>query len=157
MAKIQDFDKLVSAIQKAFLSVNQVAQNQHIETLNNYLDENGSPKVIKTKYPYFNSNGEIEYRELDIPELCLIPISSLNLSEANVEFKIKLTADFDNSDDLVKSNNKKSILRHSRIGFISGFRHKTDDSYATVTLKFKADEAPEGILRIRDELIKILP
>ena len=47
--------------------------------------------------------------------------------------------------------------RANRMGFIPGFRQKQDDSYANITLKFTAEEAPEGMLRIRDEMIKILP
>lgn len=43
------------------------------------------------------------------------------------------------------------------MGFIPGFRQKQDDSYANITLKFNAEEPPEGMLRIRDEMIKILP
>ena len=59
---------------------------------------------------YLYSNGTIEYRELGIPELCLLPVASLNLIEFNAEFKIKLTADFDNVDDLVKINNKDYVV-----------------------------------------------
>ena len=39
----------------------------------------------------------IEYRDLGIPELCLIPVPSLNLIESNAEFKIKLNVYCDSS------------------------------------------------------------
>ena len=42
-------------------------------------------------------------------------------------------------------------------GFIPEYSRSKSGSYADISLKFRAEEAPEGLMRIRDELIKILP
>lgn len=170
MAKIESFDGLISSIQEAFLSVNRLAENQHIEALHEFLEEDGSPKTIRIKYPYFNEKGDVDYRFIEVPKLCLVPVSTLKLSEVCVDFKVKLAAeislkkgDEDRAEGAMKGEEGRLKLavspdkNRSRVGFISGFRQKHDDSYANITLKFNADEAPEGMLRIRDEMIKILP
>ena len=170
MAKVESFDGLISSIQEAFLSVNRMAENQHIESLEEFLDDDGSPKTVRVKYPFFNDDGDVDYRFVDIPELCLVPISTLKLSEVSVDFKVKLSAEIslkrDEEEDVREgqlSQNAAPVRRMrlkrraNRMGFIPGFRQKQDDSYANITLKFTAEEAPEGMLRIRDEMIKILP
>lgn len=169
MAKVESFDGLISSIQEAFLSVNRMAENQHIESLEEFLDDDGSPKTVRVKYPFFNENGDVDYRFVDIPALCLVPISTLKLSEVSVDFKVKLSAEIslkrDEEEDVQEEQPSQNAAprrtrfkrRANRMGFIPGFRQKQDDSYANITLKFTAEEAPEGMLRIRDEMIKILP
>lgn len=177
MAKVESFDGLISSIQEAFLSVNRMAENQHIESLEEFLDDDGSPKTVRVKYPFFNDDGDVDYRFVDIPALCLVPISTLKLSEVSVDFKVKLSAEISlKKDDDEKENAVQTTppavtqtvapntarrrwfkRSRARMGFIPGFRQKQDDSYANITLKFTAEEAPEGMLRIRDEMIKILP
>ncbi len=170
MAKVESFDGLISSIQEAFLSVNRLAENQHLEALHEFLEEDGSPKTMRIKYPYFNDDGDVDYRFVEVPQLCLIPVSTLKLSEVSVDFKVKLSAEISLKKDeneetqtvaFSEEEDKKPIpripKRRNRMGFIPGFRQKQDDSYANITLKFNAEEAPEGMLRIRDEMIKILP
>lgn len=169
MAKVESFDGLISSIQEAFLSVNRMAENQHIESLEEFLDDDGSPKTVRVKYPFFNDDGDVDYRFVDIPALCLVPISTLKLSEVSVDFKVKLSAEISLKRDEEEiqeeqpSQNAAPVRRMrlkrraNRMGFIPGFKQKQDDGYANITLKFTAEEAPEGMLRIRDEMIKILP
>lgn len=169
MAKVESFDGLISSIQEAFLSVNRMAENQHIESLEEFLDDDGSPKTVRVKYPFFNESGDVDYRFVDIPALCLVPISTLKLSEVSVDFKVKLSAEIslkkdeeENAQEVQPSQNAalrrtRFKRRANRMGFIPGFRQKQDDGYANITLRFTAEEAPEGMLRIRDEMIKILP
>ena len=173
MAKVENFDGLISSIQEAFLSVNRMAEQQHLESLKEFLEDDGSPKTMKIKCPYFNDAGDVEYRNVDVPSLCLIPISTLKLSEVSVDFKVKLSSEVTLGDDEpsppapAPDNTALSVPpaprirsgfgRRRRMGFIPGFRNRPDDSYANITLKFNAEEPPEGMLRIRDEMIKILP
>ena len=176
MAKVESFDGLISSIQEAFLSVNRMAENQHLESLEEFLEDDGTPKTMRVKYPFFNESGDVDYRFVDIPALCLIPISTLKLSEVSVDFQVKLSAevslkrddDAENAEQATPSTAAPPVASNAvrrrwfkrsraRMGFIPGFRQKRDDSYANITLKFVAEEAPEGMLRIRDEMIKILP
>ena len=104
MAKVESFDGLISSIQDAFLSVNKMAEQQHLESIKEFFDDEGKRN---------DNNGF---------EVCAAP------------------------------EKKKK-----KMGFIPEYRKKSDDGYANITLKFNAEDPPEGIMRIRDEMIKILP
>lgn len=164
MAKVESFDELIEAIQEAFLSVERMAQKQHLESLKEFLEEDGMPKMVRVKYPIFTDEGLVSYQEMAVPQLILVPISTLKLSEVSVDFKVKLTAEVSLSDKEEEKKEEKPVkkaspirMRRRRLGFIPRFLQKKEDGYANITLKFQAEEAPEGMLRIRDEMIKILP
>lgn len=169
MSKSESFSDLIGSIQEAFLAVNELSEQQHIETLAKYFDENEKPKTLSVKYPFFDENGEIAYRELDIPLLCLVPVASLKINEVDINFKVKLSGKIKlkdterrmtylgkRDDDMVGAQNGPPQEK-SGLGFVPEYRRSKDGSYADIALKFRAEEAPEGLLRIRDELIKILP
>lgn len=84
-----------------------MAEHQHLESLQDFLDEDGSPKSIQIKYPYFSENGNVDYRYVDIPALCLVPISTLKLNEVSVDFKVKLSAE-------VSLKKTKILLKQSK-------------------------------------------
>ena len=44
MVKEASFDALVAAIQDAFITVNKMSENQHLEMLKAYFDEQGNPR-----------------------------------------------------------------------------------------------------------------
>ena len=90
MVKEAGFDALVAAIQEAFISVNKMSENQHLEMLKAYFDEQGSPRSIDMYYPCFDEAGQASSRLVKIPMICLVPISSLKLDEIAVNFKVKL-------------------------------------------------------------------
>lgn len=90
MAKQENFNALISSIQEAFLQVNKLSEMQHLDMLKNYFDEKGNPICMDINYPYFGESGVLSYRTVSIPKFCLVPISSLKLSEVLVDFKVKL-------------------------------------------------------------------
>lgn len=167
MAKAESFRDLIGSIQEAFLAVNELSEQQHLEMLGKYFDEDDKPKTMQVKYPIFGDNGEITYKELEIPLLCLVPVSSLKINEIDIDFKVKLSGKvrlsqenrrkdfFDKADGLMQVSAPQEA--DDSLGFVPEYRKSKNGSYADISLKFKAEEAPEGLLRIRDELIKILP
>ena len=169
MSKSESFSDLIGSIQEAFLAVNELSEQQHIETLAKYFDEDDKPKTLTVKYPFFDDVGEIAYKELDIPLLCLVPVASLKINEVDINFKVKLSGKirlkederrmtlFKKRDDETVEASNDSSQSKSGLGFVPEYRKSKDGSYADISLKFRAEEAPEGLIRIRDELIKILP
>lgn len=171
MSKTESFSDLIGSIQEAFLAVNELSEQQHLEMLAKYFDEEEKPKTMKVNYPYFDESGEIEYKELEIPLLCLVPISSLKINEVDIDFKVKLSGKIKLKEedrrktylekrdkDLFCVNNEPPEDKGGQgLGFVPEYRKSKDGSYADISLKFRAEEAPEGLIRIRDELIKILP
>lgn len=167
MVKEAGFDALVAAIQEAFISVNKMSENQHLEMLKAYFDEQGSPRSIDMYYPCFDEAGQASSRLVKIPMICLVPISSLKLDEIAVNFKVKLYGkvyleekgkqDSRELPNLKEVKGKQEPERRTFLGYLPNEKVKKDngDSYADIQLKFTSQEPPEGLLRIRDEFIKV--
>lgn len=166
MARTESFDDLVQAIQSSFLKVNKISQEQHTELLEQYFDSDNKPICIKMNYPARAETGEITYTEVEIPKLCLVPISSLKLEEITVGFKVKLSGKvriksaFNNPSqaETLKHREKRKDKDKEYLGYIPHASRRDDDSgYADIHLKFKSEDAPEGVMRIRDSLVRIMP
>ena len=167
MSKKENFNDLIGSIQEAFLQVNKLSELQHLDMLKNYFDAENKPICISVKYPHISESGKMFYQTVEIPKLCLVPISSLKLNEVLVDFKVKLYGKIDLKTSEPKSN-KAGILQSTNylkntsttyLGYApSGFNTRSDnsDSYANISLKFSSEEPPEGLMRISDELIKIM-
>lgn len=165
MAKTENFDTLLQAIQSSFMKVNQLSQQQHSEVLEQFFDSENKPISIKMQYPARGENGELLYHEVEVPKLCVVPISSLKLQEVSVDFKVKLAGKISlksNRSDLREdgggSKRKRNSLEESYVGYIPHATKRNENSgFADIHLKFKADQPPEGIMRIRDSLIRVMP
>ena len=74
-------DHLTKALYDAVVQAQALAENQHIEALGKYLNEDGSPKCVKMLI-----NGE----DVDVPLLTLAPHSSIKIKELTMDLKVKL-------------------------------------------------------------------
>lgn len=146
MAKKLDFNDLVESIQDAFIRVNDMSEAQHLKKLSEYFEEDGTPRTFEMQYPYFDENGVPAYRFVSIPQICLVPISSLKLDEIRVNFKVQIYGEVP-----LKDGEKTSL------GYIphGGLTRNKEDSYADIRLKFVSQEPPEGLMRIRDQFTKV--
>ncbi len=164
MAKEASFDSLIRAIQQAFIEVNDMSEEQHIAKLHEYFEEDGTPKTFEMQYPYYDENGVPAYRMVSVPQLCLIPITSLKLDEIEVDFKVQIygKVSLSQHDDTANSNGDAASLKrggkdNTVLGYIPNggiFRNK-DESYANIRLKFVSQEPPEGLMRIRDQFVRV--
>lgn len=146
MAKKISFNELVESIQDAFIRVNDMSEEQHISKLSEYFEKDGTPKTFDMQYPYFDENGVPAYRFVSIPQICLVPISSLKLDEIQVDFKVQIYG------EVSAKEGEKTTLGYIPHG--GAFRNK-EDSYANIKLKFVSQEPPEGLMRIRDQFTKV--
>lgn len=168
MAKQENFNALISSIQEVFLQVNKLSEMQHLDMLKNYFDENGDPICIDIHYPHFDEAGTLSYYAVSVPRLCLVPITSLKLNEVLVDFKVKLYGKVqlkeatkkNEPENLLKaSSNPDAATGKSYLGYIpGGFGARSDNGsgYANIRLKFTSEQPPEGVMRISDELTKIM-
>lgn len=164
MAREQNFDALVASIQNAFLEVNQLSELQHLEMIQKYFDEDGKPKCMLFQIPTGEKNEEEEiFQQVNIPLIAMVPMSSLKMEEVGVDFKVKLAGkvklkENDKLDNDYSQSSKNSDRKNkgTYLGYMQGSNRDNMDSYASVHIKFKADDTPEGIMRVRDNLIKII-
>ena len=126
---------------------NTIEQHYLGEVTEDYFDEDGSPKMILLQLP--GSDGKM--REVNIPAISLVPHYGLAIDEVSVEMKVKLST---SDEDKETKGNKKGKVRK----ILSDFSNREGGKeLATIIVKFKGKEPPEGLARIKDNLIKIIP
>lgn len=168
MAKTENFDTLLQAIQSSFMKVNQLSREQHVELLGQYFDSENKPICFKMQFPTRGENGEVVYSDVEIPKICIVPVTSLKLQEVTVDFKVKLTGKVSlkhmeseeamaGLGDLKGIKKKKGSAGEGYVGYIPHASKRENTGFADIHLKFKADEPPEGIMRIRDSMVRIMP
>ncbi len=153
--KQQNFDELVAAIQKSFLQCSRLAERQHIEMLSGFFDSENKPVSILLSMPQFDDDGKITYKDVSIPKLCLVPISSLKLDGIKVDFKVRLTGEVPLEEKAGEDTGMDKKER-SFLGYLPGGGLKRNpEDFANITLQFTSQDPPEGIMRIQDELIRV--
>lgn len=150
MARL-NIEELVGGLLEAAMVSQGISERQHINTLRNYFNEDGTP-IIQT----FKIGG----KDLDVPLYILADHSSIGLSELDIEFEARLI--FGESQSNV-SDLKKSLLglfkkkgyKHNIKGIEVDSGKNTDRSgMAKIKVKFKADEKPEAVSRLVDVYIQ---
>ena len=135
-------DKLVQAIYNSVTFAQRKVETQHLgRVMSTYFDDDGNAKTFKVNLP--GNNGEIT--EADIPLITLSNNSHLAIDELEMELAVHL-GQFE--DEINKDNNKLSAK-------ITGPRGH--ENLTKIKIKMKGKDTPEGIARINDQLIKILP
>lgn len=150
------FDDLISAVHNSIITANQIAEGQHISLLESYFDENHSPLYMETNLPFHdprNPDG-VTYKSVKIPKLSLVPISSLKMKEIEINFEVKFTQLMRNLAE--EDANEKSNLPKGLFSFNNSSKNGFNDM-AKITIKFEGTDPPEGIMRINEHLVKLLP
>lgn len=153
----QNFNELVAAIQKSFLQCSRLAERQHIEMLSGFFDSENKPVSIPLSMPQFDDSGNITYKDVSIPKLCLVPISSLKLDGIKVDFKVRLTGEVSLEEKAGENREQDMDIKgRSFVGYLPGGGLKRNpEDFANITLQFTSQDPPEGIMRIQDELIRV--
>jgi hypothetical protein len=127
---------------------NTIEQHYLGEVTEDYFESDGTPKMIVVKLP--GKNGELT--DVHIPAITLVPHNGLAIDEVSVKMKLKLSTAPDDKE--TKGVGKCSKVRK----IISDFSNREGGKeLATITVKFKGKEPPEGLARIKDNLIKFIP
>ena len=140
-------DHLTKGLYDAVVQAQALAENQHIEALKKYVNEDGSPKCKEMV---------IGNQKVNIPLATLAPQSSIKIKELTMELKVRLN---------------KFGKRKSRLG--GGIFCKEDagaigadlgasilpsrNNYANLKITFEGADPPEGVVRLNNNLIKQIP
>ena len=138
------FQSIYSSVVEA---QNTIEQHYLGEITEDYFEEDGTPKMVVVKLP--GQDGKLQ--EVHIPAITLVPHSGIAIDEVSVEMKVKLSS---GENDKERKGNKQGKLRK----IITDFSNREGGKeVATISVKFKGREAPEGLARIKDNLIKFIP
>jgi len=138
------FQSIYSAVTE---SQNTIEQHYLGEIVEDYFEKDGTPKMIVAKLP--GKNGEL--REVRIPSITLVPHQGILIDEVEVEMKVKLSGSEDEKDTKAQKQGKIRKI-------ITDFSNREGGKeLATIRVKFKGSDPPEGLARIKDNLIKFIP
>ena len=140
-------DHLTQGLYDAVVQAQSLAENQHIEALSKYVNDDGTPKCMKI----FINN---EY--VDVPLMTLAPQSSIKIKELTMDLKVRL-----NNFGKRKSKCGGGIFRKKDAGAITADLGAsilpTKNNYANLKITFEGTEPPEGVVRLNNNLIKQIP
>ena len=74
-------DHLTKGLYDAVVQAQALAENQHIESLSKYVNDDGTPKCMKMV---------IEGKEVNVPLATLAPQSSIRIKELKMSLKVRL-------------------------------------------------------------------
>lgn len=102
-----------------------------------------------------------EYRTVEIPKICLVPISALQLKELTINFKAQISdvSEAPQQDGLPRKDLPKIpiIKKPPNLDIHLPARIEDNLNIANIEMKFEAASSPEGLLRINDQLMKLIP
>ena len=140
-------DQLTKGLYDAVVKAQALAENQHIEALSIYVNEDGTPKCMKMV---------IGKEEVQVPLATLAPQSSIKIKELTMDLKVKL-----NNFGKRESKCGGGIFRKKDAGAISADLGAsilpTKSNYANLKITFEGTEPPEGLVRLNNNLIKQIP
>lgn len=171
-SRFQSFDELIDALQGAVIQAYTLSKNQHIHAMKDYFDEDGVPHMVKIKLPYKSEEGgkegEIKYRTVEIPAFSLVPQVSLKMHKVNMDFDVKLVglsqeasnqpeSSYGHISDSSSGRNLNLRNKKSQKLLTNVFAGTDDSNKVHVELEFTSGDPPEGVVRMNDMLIRLMP
>lgn len=142
--KVTGLSRLIKGVQDAVIKAQHMMKQQHLAHMSEFVDAEGNLEVIKIKMPSSVSGGET--REISVPTMALAQTSGLKIEKMKMSFDVRL----DNIEEGDDGDDEHEIhVRVERGLFGRGCKAKCE-------IEFRGDDAPEGLMRINDEIIKIL-
>ena len=145
-------DHLTKALYDAVVQAQSLAENQHIETLKKFFDEEGNPECMEVKIP----DGKGGKQLVDVPLVTLTPQGSIKIKELEMELKVKLS-----SFGKRKSRIGGGIFKNEDAGSICAELGASilpkRNQYANLKRTFEGTDPPEGLVRLNNNLIKQIP
>ena len=146
-------DNVFQGIYKSIVEAQNTVEQHYVgEVKKDYFDKDGKPYMIEVQLPH-GTGGELQ--TINIPVITLVPHNGMAIKEVEIEMEVALSPG--ESEEINKSDaTKKKSSRIKR--FITDLSRRNKGSkMAKIKVKFHGQDAPEGIARIKDSLVKIIP
>ena len=147
-------DELLGGLLDAVVSAQRLVEKQHIDMVDLYFDDDtGQPLTMEMKIP--SSHPDKDFENISVPLFTLAPLSSIKIKELEMDFKVKLCEQMDTISELSKS--MKHEDESSNVGGVGiDMNSVNPDTMANIKIKFEGCDAPEGVMRINDQLVKTI-
>ena len=153
LQKANSLDNVFQGIYKSIVEAQNTIEQHYVgEIKEDYFDKDGKPYMIPIELP--NGNGG-EMKTVNIPVITLVPHNGMAIKEVEIEMEVALGL---GSSETIN----KSDATHKKPSRIKQFltdlsRRNKGSKMAKIKVKFNGQDAPEGIARIKDSLVKIIP
>lgn len=176
--EINSIDELLQAIHNSVIEAQKIAEQQHIRQLFRYFEfpkkknesgeekpqwhEPGKPRTIIIKIPNPRHDpgaktGQEEYIDFHVPQISLVPPSSIQIKELSVRFKVRLSGFLGAAKKTRDPATGEEIEISGPVHVELGGFFSRKSQLADVSITFEATTPPESILRINDQFIKAFP
>ena len=141
-------DDIFQSIYSSVVEAQNTIESHYLgEIVDDYFEKDGTPKVIVVKLP--GQDGKL--KDVHIPAISLVPHQGILIDEVEVEMKVKLSGSEEEKDSKGQKQGKLKKI-------ITDFSNREGGKeLATIRVKFRGEKPPEGLARIKDNLIKVIP
>ena len=141
-------DDIFQSIYSSVVEAQNTIESHYLgEIVDDYFEKDGTPKVIIVKLP--GQDGKL--KDVHIPAISLVPHQGILIDEVEVEMKVKLSGSQEEKDSKGQKQGKLKKI-------ITDFSNREGGKeLATIRVKFRGEQPPEGLARIKDNLIKVIP
>ena len=146
-------DNVFQGIYKSIVEAQNTIEQHYVgEIKEDYFDKNGKPYMVPVQLPV-GQNGEM--KTINIPVITLVPHNGMSIKEVEIEMQVALSPG--ESEEINKSKTTKK--KPSRIrSFLTDLSNRNKGhEMAKIKVKFNGQDPPEGLARIKDSLVKIIP
>ena len=146
-------DNVFQGIYKSIVEAQNTIEQHYIgEIKEDYFDKDGKPYMIDVQLPH-GAGGELQ--TINIPVITLVPHNGMAIKEVEIEMEVGLSeGEFEEINNSDTTNKKPSRIKR----FLTDLSRRNKGSkMAKIKVKFHGQDAPEGIARIKDSLVKIIP
>ena len=146
-------DSVFQGIYKSIVEAQNTIEQHYVgEIKEDYFDKDGKPYMVPVQLPN-GQNGEM--KTINIPVITLVPHNGMAIKEVEIEMKVALSPG--ESEEINKSETTKRKPSNIRSFFTDLSNRNKGSEMANIKVKFNGQDAPEGLARIKDSLIKIIP
>ena len=148
-----NLDSVFQGIYKSIVEAQNTIEQHYVgEVKEDYFDKNGKPYMIPVQLPN-GDNGEL--KTINVPVITLVPHNGMSIKEVEIEMEVALSQGESEEINKSKTTKKKPSKIHKFLTDLS--RRTKGRDMAKIKVKFNGQDAPEGLARIKDSLIKIIP
>ena len=148
-----NLDSIFQSIYKSIVEAQNTIEQHYVgEIKEDYFDKKGNPHMMPIQLPN-GTNGEM--KTINIPVITLVPHNGMAIKEVEIEMEVALSPGESEEINKSKATKKKPSKIRKFITDLSS-RNKSREM-AKIKVKFNGQDAPEGLARIKDSLVKIIP
>jgi hypothetical protein len=146
------FSEFIQKLSDAVISANKLSLDQAQDSVKEYFNEDGTPKV--TKY-------QINGKTIEVPTFVLAPHRVMSIKELTISFKAKLTQETEGKswiNELLDGFKHRTPAKANREddGDVGLSLHSFRSDKAEIKITFEGTDPPEGVMRINDKLIDMI-